>query len=101
RAAIPAATTGTDPASGPMWSRAGESGWHPATLTRPRVGLSPTTPHSAAGIRIEPEVSVPRVRAALPSATAVADPLLEPPGIAPGTTGLTGMPQSLLLPVAP
>ena len=27
--------------------------------TRPRPGFSPTTPHNAAGIRIEPPVSVP------------------------------------------
>jgi len=37
-------------------------------------------PHSEAGWRIEPPVSVPIPRAACPAATAAADPPLDPPG---------------------
>ncbi len=40
----------------------------------------PTTPHSDAGWRIEPPVSVPIAQGALPAATAAALPPLEPPG---------------------
>jgi hypothetical protein len=41
--------------------------------------LSPTTPHAAAGSRIEPPVSVPSAPAARPAATAAPEPLLDPP----------------------
>ena len=44
------------------------------------MGLSPTIPHSAAGWRIEPPVSVPIAHGAVPAATAAADPPLDPPG---------------------
>jgi hypothetical protein len=44
------------------------------------VGLSPTTPQSAAGWRIEPPVSVPIAHGARPAATAAADPPEDPPG---------------------
>ena len=47
---------------------------------RPYVGLSPTTPQSAAGCRTEPPVSVPSAHTACPAATAAADPPLLPPG---------------------
>ena len=40
----------------------------------------PTTPHSAAGWRIEPPVSVPSASGAIAAATAAAEPPLEPPG---------------------
>ena len=40
----------------------------------------PTMPHSAAGWRIEPPVSVPSESGANPAATAAAEPPLEPPG---------------------
>jgi hypothetical protein len=52
----------------------------PYALTRPKVGFSPTTPHTAAGCLIEPPVSVPIAAAHRPAATATADPLLELPG---------------------
>src|ERR687898_2451660 len=48
----------------------------------------PTTPHSAAGWRIEPPVSVPRASGANPAATAAADPPPEPPGMRSGSHGL-------------
>src|SRR3984893_2695872 len=48
--------------------------------TRPYVGLKPTVPQKAAGWRMEPPVSVPRVAAARSAATAAAEPPEEPPG---------------------
>src|SRR5450432_2004051 len=48
-------------------------------LTRPRVGLSPTSPHSLAGMRIDPPPSLACATATMPLATAAADPPLEPP----------------------
>ena len=47
--------------------------------TTPRLGLIPTMPLSAAGIRPDPAVSVPIARSQMPSATATADPELDPP----------------------
>ena len=43
----------------PTWSQLGESGKTPSIGTSPYVGFSPMTPQYAAGIRIEPPVSVP------------------------------------------
>ena len=48
---------------------------------RAAVGLKPVRPHSAAGMRIEPPVSVPSATAAMPSATDAAAPDDEPPEI--------------------
>ena len=48
--------------------------------TIPFVGFSPTRPHSAAGILIEPPPSVDVAAAAKPAASAALDPPLEPPG---------------------
>jgi hypothetical protein len=47
--------------------------------TRPRVGLSVTSPQIAAGIRREPPPSLPWANGTRPAATAAADPLLDPP----------------------
>jgi hypothetical protein len=47
----------------------------------PKVVFKPTTPQQAAGTRTEPAESVPKEISALPSATATAEPLDEPPGI--------------------
>ncbi len=65
-----------------------QSGTVPATLTSPNVGFSPTIPHSAAGIRIDPPVSVPTDANAIPVATAAADPPLDPPEIRSRAQGL-------------
>ena len=54
----------------------------PARLVRPRVGLIPTTELTEEGQRIEPSVSVPRVTVTMFAATAMADPLLDPQGLA-------------------
>ncbi len=48
-------------------------------LTRPREGLSPTTPQQEAGMRIEPPPSDPWETGATPAATSAAAPPLEPP----------------------
>ncbi len=61
-----------------------QAGTTPLVLSQPRVGLSPTRLLKAAGTRPDPAVSVPSAKAARPEATATADPLLEPPGIASG-----------------
>src|SRR5215471_19167142 len=45
-------------------------------------------PHKAAGCRIDPPVSDPSARGAMPAATATADPPLDPPGIRSGAHGL-------------
>jgi len=45
-------------------------------------------PHSAAGIRMEPPVSVPMPTMQAPAATAAPDPPLEPPGMRPVSHGL-------------
>src|SRR3954464_14288043 len=48
----------------------------------------PTIPHSDAGWRIEPPVSVPIAQGARPAATAAAEPPLEPPGTRSVSHGL-------------
>src|SRR6476620_4025043 len=47
--------------------------------TRPRLGLSPTSPQHDAGIRIDPPRSLPSASATIPDATAEALPPDEPP----------------------
>ena len=51
------------------------------------VGLRPTMPQQAAGIRIEPAESVPSAASARPAASAAAEPPLEPPATRPGRAG--------------
>ena len=69
-----------------------QAGTTPAVLSKPRVGLRPTMPFSAAGTRPEPAVSVPRAKATVPLATATAEPELEPPEIRPPPKTLSGTP---------
>jgi hypothetical protein len=47
------------------------------------VGLKPTKPFSAEGMRIDPPVSVPIAPAAMPSVTETAAPDDDPPGMRP------------------
>ena len=54
----------------------------------------PTTPHRAAGWRIDPPVSEPRARGAKPAATAAADPPDEPPGTRVVSCGLRVAPKA-------
>ena len=54
--------------------------------------MTPTTPHSAAGCRIEPPVSVPIAAAHSDAAIAAAEPPDEPPGTCASDHGLrTGL----------
>lgn len=46
---------------------------------RPRLGFKPTSPHIAAGIRIEPPPSDALAIAVMPAATDAAAPPLDPP----------------------
>ena len=64
-----------------MVSRVRQAGTMPRALSTPRVGLRPTRLLKDAGTRPEPAVSVPREKLASPSATATAEPALEPPEI--------------------
>ena len=60
--------------------------------TRPKLGLSPTTPDQAAGMRMEPPASVPICKGPKPAAAAAAAPEEEPPGVCAGFQGLRVMP---------
>ena len=76
-----AAASATERASGPAVSWAGEIGTIPVRLTRPSVGLMPTTPHALAGQTIEPSVSVPTAMGPDPPRSPAAEPELEPDGL--------------------
>src|SRR6266850_4671820 len=80
-------------ASGPEWSSVHASGITPRRLTRPYVGLSPATPQSDAGMRIDPPVSLPGEKKQKPDATATALPPLEPPGMRVVSQGLHAGPK--------
>jgi hypothetical protein len=92
---------GTSRASGPTQSRVVRAGRTPVRLTRPNEGFSPYTPQHAAGMRMEPPVSLPSAKSTRPAATATAEPLEEPPGTRPGARGLRGVPAQRLIPVTP
>src|SRR2546427_60472 len=84
------AASATVRASGPTWSRLLQSGITPWQLTRPNDGLRPTMPQSAAGMRIEPPVSVPTEATHIPDAMAAAEPPLDPPAMRSVFQGLLG-----------
>src|SRR5207302_6695520 len=86
---------------GPVLSSSQDSARTPALLTRPYVGFRPTQPHSDAGIRMLPPVSVPVVAAARPAAIAAPEPPLDPPGIASTFHGLCVAPKCGLSVVTP
>src|SRR5579863_723063 len=67
---------------------------------RPYAVLRPARPQQAAGMRIDPPVSVPNATSASPVATATADPDDDPPGSRRGSSGLTGVPDQWLMPLA-
>ena len=52
-------------------------------------------------MRHDPPVSVPRATSAAPSATAAAEPELDPPGTRPGAAGLAAVPSHSLMPLTP
>ena len=60
-----------------------DKGTAPSVGTRVDVGLKPTIPQKAAGMRHDPPVSVPMAAIAMPSATETAPPDDDPPGIRP------------------
>ena len=88
-------------AIGPGWSRERASGHAPAPLIRPYVGFRPTTPQNAAGIRIEPPVSLPSVRGSSSAASTTADPPLEPPETRSVAQGLRADPSRSFTDVIP
>ncbi len=59
-----------------------------AQVTRPRVGLRPTTPQAAAGMRIDPPPSLAVATGTIPAPTAAALPPLEPPAMRSALHGL-------------
>ena len=71
----------------------------PETEIAPWEGLYPQTPQLLAGTLIEPPVSVPIAKSTDPLATAVADPLEEPPGTLSGAFGFRGVPKNELTPM--
>ena len=98
---IPQMRPATSRAIGPTVSRLGASGQTPVSGIRPQVVLRPAIPQHAAGIRIEPPVSEPYEMSASPLATATAEPLDDPPGTRSGSSGLTGVPKAVLIPLIP
>ena len=92
---------GRSRASGPTQSSVETAGWTPDRLTLPYDGFSPYVPQHAAGMRMEPPVSVPSAKSTSSAATATADPLEDPPGTLPGARGFTGVPLQRLTPVTP
>src|SRR5215470_2695997 len=84
---------------GPAVSCCAEIGITPARLTRPRVGLMPTSLLAPAGHTIEPSVSVPMVTVARSAAAAAAEPLLEPHGLRSSTYGLLVCPPRPVQPL--
>ena len=61
-----------------LWDRAS---WLPPRLIAPTVGLKPKQPQKLEGRTIEPNTWVPIPTLIAPTATAAAEPLLEPPGV--------------------
>src|SRR3984885_15327650 len=98
---MPRISPATSAAIGPTVSMLGVSGRTPSSGMRPQVVFSPQIPQQAAGIRIDPPVSVPYATSASPVATATADPLDDPPGASEGSSGFSGVPNHGLIPVTP
>ena len=65
---------------------------------RPAVGLNPTAPDKAAGMRVEPPVSLPIAISAIPSTTETTAPEEDPPGIRVRSCGLPGSGSCGLVP---
>src|ERR1700730_12309648 len=82
-------------AIGPLLERLGQPGGSgPPTGTRPSDGLSPESPHSADGMRIEPPPSDPVASGTIPAAMAAALPPDEPPGERDTSHGLRVGPKT-------
>src|SRR5690348_13981050 len=87
-----AAASRTVRASGPDVPSPSEPETYGAGDTRPRDGLTPTSPQQDAGTRIEPPPSLPCASGNSPPATAAAAPPLEPPGVRVVSHGLRHAP---------
>src|SRR5687767_6688097 len=83
---------------GPAVSCEIEIGMIPVRLTRPTVGLSPTSPATAAGQMMLPSVSVPTPMAPRLAAIAVPVPELDPHGLRSSTYGFFVWPPRELHP---
>ena len=92
--ARPRATSSTDRAISPIVSRLSDMSFSPARWIAPKLGLKPTTPQKEAGRSTDPPVCVPRASGTIPSATAAAEPLEEPPGVWLARCGLVVGPGS-------
>ncbi len=86
----------TEVASGPSVDRSIQSGIGRRPISPPD-GLMPASPHSAAGIRIEPPPSVAVASGTIPAASAAPEPPLEPPGDHRSAQGLRVTPNRLLV----
>src|ERR1039457_4339661 len=64
---------------GPILSTVQESAIARCRLTSPYVGRNPVTPQNALGVRIDPDVSDPSANVTRSAATAIPDPLDDPP----------------------
>src|SRR5688500_2897116 len=92
------AASATVRAIGPTVSWLCAIGITPERLVNATVGLSPTIPFAAAGLRIEPSVSVLSAAAARLAATAAAAPELDPAGVTSRAYGLRHWPPRPLHP---
>src|ERR1700761_9796110 len=90
-----AAASATEAAIGPAVSCARDSGTMPVLLTRPRVGLRPTTPQALDGETIDPSVSVPMASGAKPAERPAAEPELEPDGFRSSAYGFAVWPPTV------
>ncbi len=70
----------------------GASACTPSSETAPKAGFQPITPQNEAGRTTEPAVCEPSAKGTIPSATAAAEPLEEPPGVREGSRGLRVFP---------
>src|SRR6202035_5823491 len=76
------------------WSHPGGVG--PPAGTRPKDGLSPESPQSAEGIRMDPPPSEPVASGTMPAAIAAAEPPEEPPAECSRSQGLRVRPKTAL-----
>ena len=81
---------------GPAVSCVDEMGMTPVRLMSPTVGLTAASELAWAGLRIEPDVSVPTPTGAMPTAMLAPVPELEPLGVTLASYGLSTWPPSEL-----
>src|SRR5260370_10586915 len=97
-ASAPAISCSTSPQSsadrhrGPILSSVQARAIAPRRLTNPYVGRKPVTPQKALGVMMEPDVSEPSANVARPAATAMPEPLDEPPAQRVRSQGFSAAP---------